>query len=307
MSQQYINIGSTPNDGLGDPIRTAFQKTNQNFSELYANSGNGGGNVNFSNVSSSIIPSANITYSLGNSTNWWANAWFGSNTIYIGGIPIGVTGNILTVGGNAVVTTGNTGNTVLGNIIVNGIVSATGNVQGNYILGNGALLTGVSGSSDANVLTGNTLSSNVTLSSLTQVGTLGNLNVSGNILTTGLISTTGNINATNFIGNLSNGTSKISIASNGNISVGVGPFSTTVLNINTSTGISVLGNVVASQAVSAIGNITGGNITATDQLTFANLVVSGGAPLVATDTTIAFKIPVVINGTTYYISLTAAQ
>ena len=65
--------------------------------------------------------------------------------------------------------------------------------------------------------------------------------------------------------------------------------------------------MVASQAMSAVGNITGGNITATDQLTFANLVVSGGAPLVATDTTIAFKIPVVINGTTYYISLTAAQ
>ena len=50
MSQQYINIGATPNDGLGDPIRTAFQKTNENFSELYANSGNGGGNANTGNV-----------------------------------------------------------------------------------------------------------------------------------------------------------------------------------------------------------------------------------------------------------------
>ena len=35
MSQQIINIGNSPNDGLGDPIRTAFQKTNENFTELY--------------------------------------------------------------------------------------------------------------------------------------------------------------------------------------------------------------------------------------------------------------------------------
>ena len=36
MSQQVINVGSAPNDGQGDPIRTAFIKTNQNFTELYA-------------------------------------------------------------------------------------------------------------------------------------------------------------------------------------------------------------------------------------------------------------------------------
>lgn len=35
MSQQTINVGSAPNDGLGDPLRTAFQKTNANFTELY--------------------------------------------------------------------------------------------------------------------------------------------------------------------------------------------------------------------------------------------------------------------------------
>ena len=35
MSQLIINIGSSPNDGTGDPIRTAFSKTNTNFSELY--------------------------------------------------------------------------------------------------------------------------------------------------------------------------------------------------------------------------------------------------------------------------------
>jgi hypothetical protein len=35
MAQQIINVGLSPNDGLGDPIRTAFEKTNANFTELY--------------------------------------------------------------------------------------------------------------------------------------------------------------------------------------------------------------------------------------------------------------------------------
>jgi hypothetical protein len=36
MSQQIINIGSLPNDGNGDSLRTAFGKINNNFTELYA-------------------------------------------------------------------------------------------------------------------------------------------------------------------------------------------------------------------------------------------------------------------------------
>ena len=36
MAQQIINIGSSANKGDGDPIRTAFDKANDNFTELYA-------------------------------------------------------------------------------------------------------------------------------------------------------------------------------------------------------------------------------------------------------------------------------
>ena len=36
MSIQTINIGNVVNDGLGDDLRTAFQKVNANFSELNA-------------------------------------------------------------------------------------------------------------------------------------------------------------------------------------------------------------------------------------------------------------------------------
>ena len=34
-AKQIINIGTTANDGTGDPIRDAFDKVNDNFTELY--------------------------------------------------------------------------------------------------------------------------------------------------------------------------------------------------------------------------------------------------------------------------------
>jgi len=36
MAKQTINIGRTANDKSGDPLRTAFDKVNTNFTELYA-------------------------------------------------------------------------------------------------------------------------------------------------------------------------------------------------------------------------------------------------------------------------------
>ena len=36
MAIEIINVGSAPNDGQGDPVRTAYIKTNNNFTELNA-------------------------------------------------------------------------------------------------------------------------------------------------------------------------------------------------------------------------------------------------------------------------------
>jgi hypothetical protein len=35
MAQEIINIGTSPNDGSGDPLRTAFAKVNNNFTQLF--------------------------------------------------------------------------------------------------------------------------------------------------------------------------------------------------------------------------------------------------------------------------------
>lgn len=42
MAQEIINIGNVANDGNGDPLRLAFQKINNNFSQLYSIAGGAG-------------------------------------------------------------------------------------------------------------------------------------------------------------------------------------------------------------------------------------------------------------------------
>jgi hypothetical protein len=57
MAKQTINIGASPNDGTGTPLRTSFDYCNQNFTELYTATGPSGNNI--------VVPgSATITGAL---------------------------------------------------------------------------------------------------------------------------------------------------------------------------------------------------------------------------------------------------
>ena len=62
MAKQTINIGASPNDGTGTPLRTAFDYCNLNFTELYTATGPSGNNI--------VVPgSATITGDLTVDTN----------------------------------------------------------------------------------------------------------------------------------------------------------------------------------------------------------------------------------------------
>ena len=41
MPKEIVNTGSVPNDGTGDPLRTALTQTNANMDEIYATFGDG--------------------------------------------------------------------------------------------------------------------------------------------------------------------------------------------------------------------------------------------------------------------------
>ena len=94
MSKQIVNVGSSPNFGDGDPLRTAFRKVNENFDELYAG--------NFAapdQTSSNLVPSINATYDLGSATNNWADLHV-ADFIYLNGarLEINSAGSLLVDG-----------------------------------------------------------------------------------------------------------------------------------------------------------------------------------------------------------------
>jgi hypothetical protein len=53
-------------------------------------------------VTGNLIPSANITYSLGSQTNQWKDLWISGNTLYLGGAAITISNGQLSVSGNTV-------------------------------------------------------------------------------------------------------------------------------------------------------------------------------------------------------------
>ena len=55
MTKQTINRGSAANDGTGDTLRTAAQKINENFTELYGLLGRSGGGAQVSLDSTSVV------------------------------------------------------------------------------------------------------------------------------------------------------------------------------------------------------------------------------------------------------------
>ena len=57
MARQIVNIGSSPNKGDGEPLRTAFDKINDNFSELYLKVDNltGGVGVTVGDIKGSVF------------------------------------------------------------------------------------------------------------------------------------------------------------------------------------------------------------------------------------------------------------
>ena len=64
MARQTINIGSTANDGTGDPLRTAFNKVNENFTEVYdiANSAFAQANTGGNPFDQDLNTSNNVTF-----------------------------------------------------------------------------------------------------------------------------------------------------------------------------------------------------------------------------------------------------
>jgi hypothetical protein len=217
-------------------------------------------------------PSANITYSLGSTTNRWKDLWLSGSTIYLGNIQIqNTTGNTVSF----VTSTGAPAsldvdisdpsgiqNTPIGNATASTgnftTVDATGNISASFFTGNGRLLSGIdatsiqNGTSNVKVFLNGSVTtgisgSNVFVVSSTGATVTGNINASGVTITGSLVASGP--------GDFDGGLQSTPI---GNASASTGSFTTLVatgaLTVNSLNGVTAIVN----------GGTTGtGNIGAT--------------------------------------------
>lgn len=84
------------------------------------------------NISGNLLPSANVTYSLGDSTHQWKELWVSGNTIYLGGIPLRISQNGDLVVNNSQVT----GNLRITDTAISALPNTTVELQGKNLGGN---------------------------------------------------------------------------------------------------------------------------------------------------------------------------
>ena len=81
MSRQTINSGSAPI--LWSTVDEAFNRINDNFTELYLSVG-GGGAVDLTAINTNISPGENATYDLGSPTKRWRDIYLSGESIHLG-------------------------------------------------------------------------------------------------------------------------------------------------------------------------------------------------------------------------------
>jgi hypothetical protein len=140
MTQQLINLGTAANNGTGDNLRSAMDKTNDNFTELYGansvssnlafsgqtiSSYNTNGDIIFGPDGTGKIRIANDLIPDVDNTRYIGNANVRPLAIYVGSGGINISNNsTITTNGNVFIN-GNVGNPSC-NVFINGNVDVVG-------------------------------------------------------------------------------------------------------------------------------------------------------------------------------------
>jgi hypothetical protein len=288
MSQQNIDFGAFPDDPSADAIRSAFQKVQENFNEVYSGitrasvssvNRSAGAGITVNAPIGNVVVTANIANVTVSSPNLQFGTSLGvlaSSTVYTSS-----TQTLYIVVPNTF---------SIGNIFANGFVSANGNLTApnanlgnlataNFFSGSGNNLSNIQGANVSgpvpNATTAITVTSNAQ-PNITSLGTLTSLSVTGNI-TSGNATLGNSATANYFIGsgnNLSNiqAANITGTAANSNYAAYAGDVvnasQSNITSVGTLTSVSVSGNA-------NIGNIGTAIITATGNVTGANLFTGG--------------------------------
>lgn len=264
MAKQTVNIGVSANDNTGDPLRTAFDKLNDNFDEVYAAgpvgtniqisdntiaSTNTNGNIDLdpagtgkvlvngpmdangvitlnSTVTGNVVPTAANTYNLGSSSAPYKELYVSGSSLHIGNLVLKEVDTMLEVFQADGVT----------NAILSGNSTTAGSVlnSGNTVVAltqNGPVTFYANNYQDPSATVTVINTSNITTPNLVTGNVTASGNVEGDFITasTAVISTGGVQGAT--------------VTATGNIDAG---------------------NIATSGVLTAVGNITGGNVNTGD-------------------------------------------
>jgi len=232
-----------------------------------------------------LTPAANATLNLGGATNYWGNGYIDAvNATTVSAVGNVSGGNLSTAGLTSTVDFSITGN-VIGNLVPNAdlvydLGSPTARWRELYLSGNSLTIGTQRITANANSInTGNTTTSGNFFAS-------GTISAVGNLLTSGTVSATGSIVGGNILtGGLISATGSITSASNLSLSGNIVNAGELWINTNANGNITLnangTGQVNVPVALSATGNVTGGNlltvglITATGNVTGGNLLTGG--------------------------------
>ena len=99
MAQETINIGTSPNDGTGDPLRNAFNKANLNFTELYGGAGVGDDSVTYAKLGTEFTTSAALATNVDFATaQVFTKTLSGDTTLTFSNAEIGMVKDLLITG-----------------------------------------------------------------------------------------------------------------------------------------------------------------------------------------------------------------
>jgi hypothetical protein len=195
MAQQNIDFGTFPDDPSADAIRTAFQKVQQNFNEIYDSTANAGV------LSVNRTAGTGTNLSSGSTGNVIINANIASITVRSTSLGLNI-GSSPTPGTNSALYT-NTAQTLwvelpsnvsIGNLTVTGVANFAGNITtgnanlgntatANYFVGDGSNLSNITAETANTANTAGTVTT-AAQPNITSVGTLTGLQVSGSITPT---------------------------------------------------------------------------------------------------------------------------
>ena len=110
MAKKTINLGTGELTGDGESIRSAFDKINDNFDELYTQDAidfDGDYNSltnkptipNLASVDQNIVPDTDVAYDLGSAAKRFRDLYLSGSTIDLGGTTLSVVGGTLQIGG----------------------------------------------------------------------------------------------------------------------------------------------------------------------------------------------------------------